>query len=115
VEDLVAAFLQATRGYIALPARYAKSNAVYEYVLKQRDDGHLAVVQVKTGSGRVAADQIDERAADKWFVYTDGSQELPAFVDSIDPNDLIAYMESGAQSLPPVTERWMRRVGPSGS
>jgi hypothetical protein len=110
VEDLVAAFLQDTRDYIALPARQTKSTAVYEYILKHRRKGHIAVVQVKTGHGTVPVDTLDERTADKWFVYTAEPQELPDFVEPIRHDDLIAYMESGAASLPPVTELWMRRI-----
>lgn len=110
VEDLVAAFLQDTRDYIALPARHARSTAVYEYVLKHRRDGHIAVVQVKTGGATVPVDNLDERIAAKWFVYTDQDQELPTFVERIRQDALIAYMESGAPSLPPVAELWMRRT-----
>jgi hypothetical protein len=71
--------------------------------------GHFGFVQVKTGDADVPLHTLDDTVADKWFVYTDHDQELPAFVERISQDDLVAYMESGAKSLPPVTERWMRR------
>ena len=111
VEDLVAAFLQDTRDYVALPARHARSTSVYEYVLKHRRDGHIAVVQVKTGGATVPVETLDAETAAKWFVYTDRDQELPKFVERIEAESLIDYMNSGAASLPPVTELWMRRLG----
>ena len=109
VEDLVVAYLQDRHGYVAFPVRSGRSTAVYECVLRNRKDGHTAVVQVKTGGARVPVATLDPRVADKWFVYTDRDQELPAFVHRIKSTDIVEYMESGAASLPLVTERWMRR------
>lgn len=111
VEDLVAAFLQDTRDYVALPARHSPTNAVYEYVLKHRRDGHVAAVQVKTGDAEINVDLLSEAAGEKWFVYSSDERELPSFVERISEDDLVRYMESRAQSLPPVVERWMARVG----
>ena len=105
VEDLVAAYLQDQRDYVAVPARQAKSTSVYEYILKHRLDGHIAVVQVKTGNAQVPLDTLDATVADEWSVYSDRDQELPAFVERVSQDDLVAYMESGAMSLPPVAER----------
>lgn len=114
VEDLVAAFLQDTRGYIALPARHARSTQAYEYVLKHREDGHVAVVQVKTGGATVPVGTLDERTADRWFVYSDSEQDLPDFVERISRESLIDFMESGSMCLPPIIEVWMRRVSQDG-
>jgi hypothetical protein len=109
VEDLVAAYLQDKRGYVAFPARHGRSTSVYEFVLKHRGDGHTAVVQVKTGRATVPVHTLSERVADKWFVYTDRDQELPSFVERIRRDALLEYMESQAPSLPEVAERWMQR------
>lgn len=112
VEDLVAAFLQDTRGYIALPARHGRTKQAYEYVLKHREDGHVAVVQVKTGGATVPVATLDERTADRWYVYTDSDQELPGFVERISREALVDYMQSQSMCLPPVIEVWMRRIAP---
>jgi hypothetical protein len=109
VEDLVAAYLQDKRGYIAFPARQSRSTAVYEFVLKHRRDGHTAVVQVKTGGATVPVHTLSERVADKWLVYTDHDQDLPSFVERIPRDAPIDYMESRAPSLPVIAERWMQR------
>jgi hypothetical protein len=110
VEDLVAAYLQDTRNYIALPARYSKSTPAYEYVLRSRTDGHQAVVQVKTGSALVPLDRIDRETADKWFVYVAAAQRLPAWVDRVTAPELVDYLESRPAALPPVAERWIRFI-----
>jgi hypothetical protein len=111
VEDLVAAYLQDTREYIALPARHARSTSVYEYALKHRGDGHIAVVQVKTGGATVPVETLVADGLEaKWFVYADTAQDLPAFVERISADELVAYMDSRPAALPPVTERWMRRA-----
>ena len=107
VEDLVAAFLQDRRDYIALPARHSKSTAVYEYVLRHRTTGEIAAVQVKTGGRGIPVETLSARTVDRWFVYTEVQQELPDFVERITAEDLASYMESGAPSLPPVIELWM--------
>lgn len=109
VEDLVAAYLQANRDYIALPARHSKTTAVYEYILRSREDGHLAAVQVKTGDVPIP-DNLSDNVAEKWFVYSDAPEpalKLPSFVERITPDQLIAFMSSGSNCLPPVTQRWM--------
>lgn len=111
VEDLVATYLQDTKNYVALPARQSKNTAIYEWILKSRDDGHVAVTQVKTGNATIDVDRLDRNIADRWFAYVAADQDLPAFVERITNEDLVAYMESRAQSLPPVVERWMRAAG----
>jgi hypothetical protein len=109
VEDLVVAYLQDRRGYVAFPVRQGRSTAVYECVLRNREDGHTAVVQVKTGGANVPVETLDSRVADKWFVFVERDQKLPSFVHRIESAELVEYMESRAPSLPLVTERWMRR------
>jgi hypothetical protein len=109
VEDLVVAYLQDRGGYVAFPVRSGRSTAVYECVLRNRKDGHTAVVQVKTGNAEVPVAKLDPSVADKWFVYVDRDQDLPGFVHRIERAEIIEYMESGARSLPLVTEHWMRR------
>lgn len=108
VEDLVAAYLQDTKDYVALPARHSKNTAVYEWILKNRNDGHVAVAQVKTGNATIDVQRLNPDIADMWFAYVAADQDLPAFVHRISNDELIAYMGSGAPSLPPVVERWMR-------
>ena len=110
VEDLVATYLQDVCGYVLLRARQSRSTAVYEYALRHPSDGHIAVVQVKTGHQSVPIETLDSNTADRWYVYTDAPQELPHFVTRIERKDLLAYMSGHAQSLPPVVETWMRRV-----
>lgn len=111
VEDLVAAYLQVRRAYMALPARYTKSTAVYEYVLRSRKDGHIAAVQVKTGNALVPVDSLDPTVAEKWYVYSHTTQDLPSFVERITDQDLLAFMADPTATLPPVTERWLTTSG----
>ncbi len=47
-QDLVFVYLQATRGYISLPASRIPNTELYEYVLIQPASGALIIVQVRT-------------------------------------------------------------------
>jgi hypothetical protein len=114
VEDLVACYLQVEKGYVALPARHAKSTAVYEYALRNRDDGHTAVVQVKTGHATVLLETLDASVAAKWFVYSQSKQSFPNFVERITDHELLQFMTDKPNALPPVTARWMQRTTMSG-
>ncbi len=53
VQDLVAAYLQASRGWLLFPSRLSDSTAAYEYVLRDPGTGHSYAVQVKTGDSPI--------------------------------------------------------------
>ncbi len=110
MEDLVAAYLQDTKDYLAFPARHSRSTAVYEFILSSRRDGTTAAVQVKTGNATVAEAGLSEKIADRWFVYSASGQAFSSRIETISKAELVDYIESRPAALPPVVEAWRQRV-----
>jgi hypothetical protein len=111
VQDLVAAYLQAERGYIALPARQRDSTIAYEYILRQPDDGHLVAVQVKTGDSWINTDTLPSTGGLRWFVFSTRGRypsKLPSHVEAIELADLLRFVRERPNALPPVTDFWLR-------
>jgi hypothetical protein len=113
VQDLVAAYLQAERGYIALPARQTDSTIAYEYILRDPTDGHLIAVQVKTGDAHIDTETLPNTGGLRWIVFSARKRypsERPPHVEAIEPDDLISFMRDHPNALPPVADFWLRRV-----
>jgi hypothetical protein len=112
-EDLVAAYLQATRGWIALPTRSDKSKLAYEYMLRDPGDGQIYAVQVKTGDAQVPVQQLSNADGLRWIVFSARKRwidPLPGHVHAIEPTDIVAFMQSQPHALPPVVSGWMTFV-----
>jgi hypothetical protein len=111
VQDLVAAYLQAVRGYIALPARYKDSTIAYEYILRDPGDGHLVAVQVKTGEDWIETDTLPNAGGLRWIVFSARKQypsKRPSHVEAIEPDDLITFLRDRPNALPPIADFWLR-------
>lgn len=110
VQDLVAAYLQAERGYIALPARYKDSTIAYEYILRHPGDGHTVAVQVKTGDEWIDANTLPNSGGLRWIVFSARQRypsELPPHVEALNPDDLMEFMQNRPNALPPVAGFWL--------
>jgi hypothetical protein len=113
VEDLVAAYLQVTRGWLLLPSRLSSNTAAYEYVLIEPQTGNHYAVQVKTGTSTIF--DLSTLAAaqnlDGWVVYaTDESVyrgRQPDHVDRLDAADLKQFMVDCPRALPPIIKTWL--------
>jgi len=114
VQDLIAAYLQVERGYIALPARQVDSTLAYEYVLRHPSNGHLAVAQVKTGAQAVETDTLPTADEDlRCFIFSPRHNYpavLPPNVVPIDVEDIAAFVRNNPNPLPPVVQRWAVRA-----
>jgi hypothetical protein len=69
VEDLICTFLQVRHNYIVLPGPHRPDTPAYEQVLISREDGHRAIVQVKTGHTAVDLELLRKAAADDARAY----------------------------------------------
>ncbi len=110
VEDLVAAYLQAERGLIALPARRNDSKLAYEYTLRDPTDGQVFAVQVKTGDVPVPTSDLADADGLRWIIFSARKRyavPLPPHVTAIDPDDLIRFMSERPLALPPVVSAWL--------
>jgi hypothetical protein len=117
LEDLVCVYLQRRYGYLVLPASRRPDTPAYEYVLRHPDDGHEAVVQVKSGDATVPVDSasLPTAAVERVFVFspTESYGDDPApNVTKLGRQDLIDFMHSEPRCLPPLVAHWVRQAVP---
>lgn len=114
LEDLVAVYLQRRHGYLVLPGSRRPDTPAYEYVLLH-PDGHVAVVQVKSGWSTVPrdADSLPVDSVDRVYVYSPTASygENPApNVKALTSEELIDFMRAEPTCLPPMVAHWVRRA-----
>lgn len=112
VQDLVAAYLQAERGWLLFPSRLSDSTAAYEYVLRDAaPGGGNYAVQVKTGDAEIDENALAE-AEDLagWVVFSTKGRYLgdrPAHVEELDRGALMRFMSERRAALPPIVDAWL--------
>ena len=114
VEDLVTAYLQATRSLIALPTRRSSSTIAYEYTLRDAITGQVYAVQVKTGDTEVPVHKLSVEGDLKWIIFSARRKYppvLPAHVEAVGLDDLIQFTQVRPHALPPVTSMWLSFCG----
>jgi hypothetical protein len=110
LEDLLAVYLQAEHGYMALPASRRTDTPGYEYVLCHRDDGHRAVVQVKSGDARVDLSRLPVDSVDRAFAYAaGGGYDGPRArnLEIVEDGPLLRFMRERQRLLPPRVAEWV--------
>jgi hypothetical protein len=105
VEDLICVFLQVRHNYIVLPGSHRSDTPAYEQVLISRDDGHRAIVQVKSGDTSVKIGLLRKAAADdaRAFAYsTTGrySRRDRSGISVITEDELLAFAREHEEVLP---------------
>lgn len=118
VQDLVAAYLQAERGWLLFPSRLSDSTAAYEYVLRDPATGQSYAVQVKTGDSAINLKQLAQTEDLKgWVVFSTThayTGRKPRNVEKLDPNELRRFMTDRRSALPPIVDTWVQRASDSG-
>jgi hypothetical protein len=112
LEDLVATYLQRRHGYLVLPGSRRPDTPAYEYVLRH-PDGHLAVAQVKSGWSTVPCDarSLPGELVDRVYVFSPTGSYGPTpapNVQKLTTAELVAFMRSEPECLPPTVEHWVR-------
>jgi hypothetical protein len=111
VQDLVAAYLQAVRGWVLLPSRLSDSTAAYEYVLRDPATGYSYAVQVKTGENEIDLGALARAEALKgWVVFSTTEAyrgRKPRHVEKLDRPDLMDFL-SHRSALPPIVDTWVQ-------
>jgi hypothetical protein len=113
VQDLVAAYLQAERRYVALPARHSDSTIAYEYILRDPSDGSAVAVQVKTGGQEVDVASLSNALGLRWIIVNTGRPyppTLPSYVEALDPGELLRFLCARPNVLPLVADFWLSFV-----
>lgn len=105
-EDLVALYLQ-EQGYRLIPSTCKKSTVNYEYVLKHRDTGEKAVVQVKRGNVPLDAEEYQALDGTVYLFTSGGDQRGEASnVTFIDPSTIRGFLQENRQILPERVLQW---------
>ncbi len=110
LEDLVSCYLQRHYGYLVMPGSMRADTLAYEFVLRDPDHGHEAVLQVKSGHSAVSLDTLPADV-EKAFVFQPRgkySGEPGANVTKLRFPDIIEFMRTEPFSLPRRVETWMR-------
>lgn len=113
-EDLVATFLQARRNYMVMPASHRPDTPAYEQVLISREDGHRAIIQVKTGNSAVDLGLLRKAAGDdaRAFAYSTTGRYSgdPGNVEILDEEQLLGFVREQPQFLPRRVRRWFEYI-----
>ncbi len=111
VQDLVAAYLQAERGWLLFPSRLSDSTAAYEYVLRDPANGDSHAVQVKTGASPIdqaaLARAVDLRG---WVIFSTSGSYLGRrrrHVEQLARDELLRFMTERRSALPPIVDTWL--------
>jgi ankyrin repeat protein len=99
-EDLAALYLQ-DRGYYLLPSTVKKTTAVYEWVMRHKQTGMRAVLQVKSGAEAINLEQFPEQDCKVFVVAADNAHYgiKPDNVILISRNDLLTFALQHRQVL----------------
>jgi len=112
VEDLVSVYLQATRGYIALPASRQPKTSTYEYTLIDPENGAKVIVQVKTGMAAIdlgdLAGATEKQGGTRGIAYAASGNYIGIdnSIDLLSTADLKRFAANRPQVLPPRVRSW---------
>jgi len=112
VEDLVYVWLQAIRGYLALPRSRQRDTPAYEYTLIHRDSGRRAIAQIKTGSTPVDLAALAAAASDDetdTFAYATCGRyggDRAAVLHVVQDAELLDFADRHEMLLPPRVRTW---------
>jgi hypothetical protein len=111
VQDLVAAYLQAKRGWLLFPSRLSDSTAAYEYVLRDPGTGHSYAVQVKTGESSIELGGLSLAGGlAGWVVFSTTNAyhgRRPRHVEELERGELLRFMIEHRSAIPPIVDTWL--------
>lgn len=110
VEDLLYVYLQ-TQGWLVCPARRRHDTLAYEYVLRHRDDGREAVLQVKTGGTPVDLGSLPDEVGVAFAFQPNGLiRGANSRAEVISRADVLAFARRRPDLLPGTVQAWLGAV-----
>ena len=111
VQDLVAAYLQAERGWLLFPSRLSDSTTAYEFVLRDPATGKRYAVQVKTGTSHIDQASLAHAAdLDGWVIFSTSEAyrgPKPRHVEQLVRAEMLRFMTDHRPALPPIVDTWI--------
>lgn len=108
-EDIVALLLQ-SKGYYLIASSCKRQTGAYEYVLKHKTNGNVAVAQVKSGTEDLDMDAYSSFEGEVYLFTSRGSHvgTPTANVHCIKREELEQFMERNDLILPGKVQTWIK-------
>lgn len=111
-ENVIGLYLQKEIGYYIIPKTNRLDTVKYEFVLKHKDSGEKAIVQVKSGNVPLNIDSF-KGIADKVFLFTtEGSYEgvLNESIEVLNKDNVEEFIFNNIKIMPDVIKRWVEFI-----
>lgn len=111
-ENVIGLYLQKERGYYIIPKTNRLDTVKYEFVLKHKDSGEKAIVQVKSGNVPLNIDSF-KGLADKVFLFTtEGSYQgkLDESIEVLNKDTVEEFIFNNIKIMPDVIKRWVEFI-----
>jgi hypothetical protein len=112
LEDLVYAWMQVVKGYLALPKARRTDTPAYEWTMLSRETFTSAIVQVKSGNTAVDMEALAAAApSDETVIFACSatgqfSGDPSRKIHGILPADLVTFVREHERLLPPRVRTW---------
>lgn len=111
-ENVVGLYLQKEKGYYIIPKTNRVDTVKYEFVLKHKETGEKAIVQVKSGNVDLNIDEF-KGIADKVFLFTSEGEYNGNSNGSIEllKKDIIEkFIFNNIKIMPDLVQRWIEFI-----
>lgn len=111
-ENVIGLYLQKERGYYIIPKTNRLDTVKYEFVLKHKDSGEKAIVQVKSGNVPLNIDSF-KGLADKVFLFTtEGSYQgkLNESIEVLNKDTVEEFIFNNIKIMPDVIRTWIKFI-----
>lgn len=108
-ENVIGLYLQKELGYFIIPKTNKNDTVKYEFVLKHRETGEKAVVQVKNGNVDLNMDEF-KGIADKVYLFTTKGSYIGTCDNSIiclEQNKIKEFIFNNKLIMPDLVVRWI--------
>jgi hypothetical protein len=111
-EDVVGVYLQ-MNGYVLFPGTCKMDTKQFEFILRHRETGRYAAVQVKQGGAAICDQEYCQFDGDVFLFQTDGCYEGTTFpnVHRLIADEMQGFCERNLKLLPARVQRWMAVLG----
>lgn len=111
-ENVVGLYLQKELGYLIIPKTNRNDTVKYEFVLKNKDTGKKAIVQVKNGNVSLKKDEF-KNIADKAFLFTTEGEytgKEDKDVICLEKQVIEKFIYDNRIIMPDLVQRWINHI-----
>lgn len=114
-ENVIGLYLQKERGYYIIPKTNRLDTVKYEFILKHKDSGNKAIVQVKSGNVPLNIDDFKEIADEVFLFTTDGEYKgnLDESIELLNRDIIENFIFNNIKIMPDIVKRWIEFINRS--